>query len=174
MPKKSSNTEPGNFPGSTDVVVYEVPEPGECWQCNKTTHLLAGPDHSPRDGGAHYICSGHMDPDAVVQQVSVYPFKGMGLKLLRKCQLCSTPTTNRVYCSRACRLVAVYPEWETRRAKVIALRDAGASFAEIGAALGVSDARASAIYHHQKGAQHDDRPKGKATAGGATASAASL
>jgi len=41
---------------------------GECWLCGKKTPFLAGPDHSPRDGTANYVCMEHLDNDAIIKE----------------------------------------------------------------------------------------------------------
>lgn len=143
MPNKSKG--PGNFPDSTDVVVFAVVERGRCWYCDTDTNLLAGPDHPPRDGGAHYTCEAHMEKGAVVQHVTSWPFVRTGVKLWRRCACCKTPTPNRLYCSVACRKNALYPDWEARRAEIIARRLKGEPLSTIAIDLHVSQSRVSAI-----------------------------
>lgn len=144
MPNQSEGVE--IFHPLNEVVVFSVPEPGTCWYCNKATNLLAGPDHAPRDGGAHYTCEAHIDPEAVVQHAHGWPFEGLGVKLWRKCACCGASTANHVYCSTTCRKNALYPDWEARRAEIIRRRNEGEQFKVIAKDLGISAARASAVY----------------------------
>lgn len=148
----SEKEAPGKFPGATDIVVFKVPEPGQCWYkgCGKETNILAGPDHAPRDGNAHYTCVTHMDKGAVVQFVRAMPFQGTAIRVVRSCGLCKREMTNKTYCSVQCRLNALYPEREHRKAEVVRRRKLGHTFVEIGKALGITDARAAAIWRAAK------------------------
>lgn len=141
-----NETGPGNFPGPSDIVVFQVEEPGACWYCQAATNLLAGPDHAPRDGNAHYTCQAHMEPGAVVQHVTGWPFAGSGVKLWRNCACCNRPTANHVYCSITCRKNGLYCDWQARQTEIIRRRNEGEQFKVIAKDLGISAARASAIY----------------------------
>ncbi len=168
--------EAGKIPAPTDVVVFHWDTPGPCCACHVVCNYLAGPDYYPQAPGfAHYVCgaarcrtSFDRNSMPVIQNVTgPWPFKGTGIKLRVPCFACSTLTTNKKYCSVDCRMRAMYPDWDTRRAEVVTRRDAGASFAEIGAALGFSAARASAVYHHQqKGANDSIGPEETTTVSG--------
>lgn len=140
--------EPGKFPGSTDVVIFEWPPAAAvaCYCCGKPSTCIIGPDHAPHAAGyTHGVCADHQEPGSVVQHVDAWPFTGTGLKLRTRC-VCGALTTNQRYCSKTCRKDSLYPEWQKRRAEIVRRRGAGDTFRMIAKDLGLSAARVAAIY----------------------------
>lgn len=67
---------------TTDVFHVEAGEQVHCYYCMRRNNyrlygrgeaFLAGPDHSPLDGNANYICRAHLDDDAVIYESAALP-----------------------------------------------------------------------------------------------------